>query len=93
MKRSLSLLLCVLILLTGISGLVFAADSGSVNIADPTLAIAVRRELGLSASDSLTLTELKRLEVLDVSGQNIVTFAGLESAVNLRRLTAASCQL
>lgn len=93
MKRSLSLLLCVLVLLTGISGLVFAADSGSVNIADPTLAVAVRRELGLSASDSLTLTELKRLEVLDVSGQNIVNFAGLESAVNLRRLTAANCQL
>lgn len=93
MKRSLSLLLCVLVLLTGISGLVFAADSGSVNIADPTLAAAVRRELGLSASDSLTLTELKRLEVLDVSGQNIVNFAGLESAVNLRRLTAANCQL
>ena len=93
MKRSLSLLLCVLVLLTGISGLVFAADSGSVNIADPTLAAAVRRELGLSPSDSLTLTELRRLEVLDVSGQSIVSFAGLESAVNLRRLTAANCQL
>lgn len=93
MKRSLSLLLCVLVLLTGISGLVIAADTGSVNIADPTLAAAVRQELGLSASDSLTLADLRRLEVLDVTDQNIITFAGLESAVNLRRLTAANCRL
>ena len=68
---------------------IFDPDSPLVEIPDPNLRAAVRETLNLPDDVPLTQAYMGQLTRLDASNRQIVTFTGLEHAVNLTELNLA----
>lgn len=62
------------------------ASAAAVSIQDAGLAAAIRDELGLASSVTITQSHLEKLTELDAFDRSISSLAGLEKAVNLKRI-------
>ena len=60
-----------------------------VKIPDPELRVAIHDSRRIPLGDGITLTDMKALEHLGVSGSNVSDLTGLEYATNLRTLNLA----
>ena len=60
-----------------------------VKIPDPELRVAIHDSRRIPLGDGITLTDMKALEHLGVSGSNVSDLTGLEYATNLRTLSLA----